>query len=74
MSDTPRDINTLLDQHNEIFRWFRESSIAFDAAVAGLRQSLRSVESANRYQEEAIDAALAANQAALRILRAQSGE
>ena len=74
MSEMRKDIDTLLDQHNEIFRSFRESSAAFDTAVAGLKQSLRAVSFANQHQEAAIDAALAANQAALRILRADSGE
>jgi len=42
-----REIDTILDQHDEAFKAFRAASDAFDAAVAGLRATLDAVPSAN---------------------------
>ena len=69
-----REIDTILDQHEEAFKAFRAASHAFDAAVAGLRATLDAVQSANHAQGDAIDAMRAANQAALRLLRQSNGQ
>jgi len=69
-----REIDTILDQHDEAFKAFRAASDAFEAAVAGLRATLDAVQSANHAQGEAIDAMRAANQAALRLLRHSNGQ
>lgn len=69
-----REIDTILDQHEEAFKAFRAASDAFDAAVAGLRATLDPVQSANHAQGDAIDAMRAANQAALRLLRQSNGQ
>jgi len=74
--DMRREIDNILDRHDEAFRAFRAASDAFDAAMtgvgdtmAGLRATLDAMQSANHAQAEAIDAIRAANQAALRMLR-----
>lgn len=64
-----REIDTILDRHDEAFRAFREASHAFDAAIGALRDTLNAVQAANHAQGDAIDALRAANQAALRLLR-----
>ncbi|MGE0446591.1 MAG: hypothetical protein AB7P99_15300 [Vicinamibacterales bacterium] len=73
MSDQ-RDIDTILNEHAEMFRAIRQASDSFDAAVAGLQQTLRSLSVVNHAQEAAISAALSANHAALRLNRARNGE
>ncbi|PYR03134.1 MAG: hypothetical protein DMG00_27300 [Acidobacteria bacterium] len=45
----------------------RRSSTAFDGAVAGLRETLNAIASANHAQGEAIDAVIAATEKALRL-------
>ena len=71
--DIRREIGTILDQHDEAFRAFREASNAFDAAMDGLRLTLNAVQAANHAQADAIDAFRTANQAALRLLRHSNG-
>lgn len=53
---TKREIGTILDQHDEAFRAVREASHGFDAAMDGLRTTLKAVRAANRAQAAAIDA------------------
>ncbi len=69
-----REIDTILDRHDEAFRAFREASDAFDAAVGALRDSLDAIHTANHAQGSAIGAFRTANQAALRLLRGGNGE
>lgn len=64
-------IQAILDQHGEALRGLREASTAFDAAIEGMRVTLTAIHDANHQQGLAIDAVIAANQAALRLLRAQ---
>jgi len=78
--DMRREIDTILDRHNEAFRAFREASDAFDQAASrlgagmdALRITLAAMQAANRAQGDAIDAFRAANQAALRLLRRDNG-
>ena len=74
MPDRERpEIDIILDRHDEAFRAFREASIAFDAAVGALRDTLNAVQAANHVQGDAIGALRAANQAALRLLRGTNG-
>jgi outer membrane protein TolC len=73
MSDRNREIDNILDRHDEAFRAFREASNAFDAAVGALRDTLNAIQAANHAQGDAIDALRAANQAALRLLRGTDG-
>ena len=68
-----REIDIILDRHDEAFRAFREASNAFDAAVGTLRDTLNAIQAANHAQGDAIDALRAANQAALRLLRGTDG-
>jgi ABC-type transporter Mla subunit MlaD len=69
MSDMRGEIDTILDQHNEAFRAFRAASTAFDAAMAGLHDTMSALRAANQAQGEAIEAFRLANDAALRLLR-----
>ena len=64
-----RQVDTILDQHNVVFRAIRDAGTAFDAAVVGLRTTLDAIQAANHADDAAITAALEANQAALRLLR-----
>ena len=73
MSDIRREIDTILDRHDEAFRAFREASAAFDMAMEGMRTTLNAVQAANHAQGDAIDAFRNANQAALRLLRQSNG-
>jgi hypothetical protein len=50
-------------------RLLRKASAAFDNAIAGLRVTLDAVAAANHAQGQAMDAVIAANQAALRLLQ-----
>lgn len=68
-NDIRQQIDTILNQHNEVFRAIRDAGMAFDTAVAGLRTTLDAIHSANHAQEAAITGAIEANQAALRLLR-----
>ena len=68
-----REIDTILDRHDEAFRAFREASNAFDAAVGALRDTLNAIQAANHAQGNAIGALTEANQAALRLLRGTNG-
>lgn len=70
MDDIRHEIDIILDQHDEAFRAFHDANAAFDAAMAGLRDTLNAVQVANHAQGQAISAFRAANQAALRLLRA----
>ena len=67
--DISREIDVILDRHDEAFRAFREASGAFDSAVVALRDTLNAIQAANHAQGDAIDALRSANQAALRLLR-----
>ena len=68
-----REIDHILDRHDEAFRAFRDASNAFDAAMGALRDTLNAIQAANHAQGDAIDALRAANQAALRLLRGTDG-
>ncbi len=63
-NDIRRQIDTILGQHNEVFRAIRDAGAAFDSAVAGLRTTLDAIHAANHAQEAAITAAIEANQVA----------
>ena len=65
---TNADIQAILNQHDAVFRALREASAAFDHAVDGNARPLTAIHDANHQQGLAIVAALAANQAALRLL------
>ena len=71
--DIRREIDRILDRHDDAFRAFRLASDAFDSVVAALRDTLNAVQAANHAQGEAIDALRAANQSALRLLRQANG-
>jgi flagellar biosynthesis/type III secretory pathway chaperone len=64
-----RHIDTILNQHNAVFRAIRDAGAAFDTAIVGLRTTLDAIQAANHAQGAAITAAIEANQAALRLLR-----
>jgi len=64
-------IQAILDQHAEALRGLRKASTAFDAAIEGMRATLSAIHDANHQQGLAIDAVIAANQAALQMLREQ---
>lgn len=66
--DMRQPIDNILDQHDEVSRALRDANTAFDNAMDGLRTAITAVQAPNRAQGEAIDAAIAANQAALRLL------
>lgn len=66
---TNDQIQAVLDQHAEALRALREASSAFDHAIAGMRDVLTAIADANHQQGVAINAVIAANQAALRMLR-----
>lgn len=68
-NDIRQQIDTILNQHNAVFRAIRDAGTAFDTAVVGLRTTLDAIQAANHAQEAAITAAIEANQAALRLLR-----
>jgi len=48
-------------------RTFRASSDAFDHKVEGMRHTMTAIQEANQAQREAIDAIIAANNAALAL-------
>jgi len=62
-----RYLETVLDQHAAAARRFRESSDAFDHAVEGFRATITAIHEANEAQREAMDAIIAANNAALAL-------
>lgn len=64
-------IQAILDQHAEALRGLRGASTAFDAAIDGMRATLTAIHDANHQQGLAINAVIAANQAALRLLQEQ---
>lgn len=66
---TNEQIQAILDQHAEALRALREAGTAFDHAIAGMRDVLTAIADANHRQGAAISAVIAANQAALRLLR-----
>ena len=68
-NDIRRQIDTILDRHNDVFRAIREAGAAFDTAVAGLRTTLDAIHAANQAHDAAITSAIQANQAALHLLR-----
>jgi hypothetical protein len=73
--DDRQHLRTIIDQHNTIAEKFRTSSEAFDRAMEGLGTTMREVHTANRAQLEALDALIAANQAALRLFnRGEAGD
>jgi hypothetical protein len=59
----------IITQHAEAVRQLRDASTAFDNAMAGLRVTLDAVAAANHAQGQAMDAVIAANQAALRLMQ-----
>ncbi len=66
---TNEQIQAILDQHADARRAFRHASRAFDHVIGGMRDVLTAIAEANHQQGVAIDAVIAANQAALRMLR-----
>jgi hypothetical protein len=62
-------VQAIINQHANAVRLLREASTAFDNAIAGLRVTLDAVAAANHAQGQAMDAVIAANQAALRLLQ-----
>ena len=60
-----RYLKTILDQHSEAALRFRQSSDAFDRAVAGMQTTIAAIHESNRAQRDAMDAIIAANNAAL---------
>jgi hypothetical protein len=62
-------VDAIITQHAEAVRLLREASTAFDNAIAGLRVTLDAVAAANHAQGQAMDAVIAANQAALRLMQ-----
>jgi hypothetical protein len=62
-------VQAIITQHAEAVRLLRKASAAFDNAIAGLRVTLDAVAAANHAQGQAMDAVIAANQAALRLLQ-----
>jgi hypothetical protein len=57
----------ILDQHSEIARHFRANSGAFDRAVEAAHALMAAIRDANEAQREALDAMIAANEAALAL-------
>lgn len=68
-NDIRRQIDTILNQHDAVFRAIRDAGAAFDTAVVGLRTTLDAIQAANHAHDAAMTAAIEANQAALRLLR-----
>jgi hypothetical protein len=64
-----QQLRSILDQHNAAVRAYRDAS--FDAAIAGMRATLDAMERAQRAQDEAIAAVIAANTAALALFNAE---
>ena len=59
-----RLVQRILDMHDEASRTLRQSSDAFDKAIASGRDMWLALQEANRVQGEVIDVILAANRAA----------
>jgi len=73
--DDRQHLRTIIDQHDTIAQQFRASRAAFDRAMDGLGATMREVHRANRAPLEALDALVAANQAALRLFtRGEAGD
>jgi len=66
---TNEQIQVILDQHAEALRALREATSPFDHAIGGMRDVLTAIADANQQQGVAINAVIAANQAALQMLR-----
>jgi hypothetical protein len=66
-AERKRHIRTIIHQNADALRAFREASTAFDKAVEGLGMTLAAVHTANQAQIEAINAIVAANDAALAL-------
>ncbi len=73
-AERKRLMRTILDQHAEAARTFRKSSDSFDHALlgiddrmTGLRRTLVAVQEANHAQRDAMNAIIAANEAALAL-------
>ena len=62
-----RYLKTILDQHSEAARRFRQSSDAFDRAVEGMQTTIAAIHDSNQAQRNAMDAIIAANNAALAL-------
>jgi flagellar biosynthesis/type III secretory pathway chaperone len=62
-------LKALIDRHDEALLALRAASEAFDEAVARMRQSMTALADANHQQGRAVEGAIAANQAALELLR-----
>jgi hypothetical protein len=62
-----RHIRTIIDQKADALRAFREASSASDNAIEGLGTTLAAIHTANQAQIEAINAIVAANDAALAL-------
>jgi hypothetical protein len=63
------DVQAIINQQAEAARQLRQASAAFDNAVIGLRVTLDAVAAANHAQGHAMDAVIAAHEAALRLLQ-----
>ena len=66
-----RRLRAILDQHNVAVRAYHDAS--FDAAIAGMRATLDAMQQAQRAQDEAIAAVIAANTAALELFNEEKG-
>jgi hypothetical protein len=64
-----RQIQGIVNAHNEALHGLREASIAFDEAAARMGAMFAAIHDANAQQCMAISAVIAANQGALRLLR-----
>jgi len=64
---TRRQLQTILDRHNDLARALRRTSDASDAAQAALEASGRALRDANQGMREALDGLIAANGAALAL-------
>lgn len=70
--DRRRQLQIILDRHNDAARAFRRTSEAIDAAQARLEDTGRAVRDGNHAVREAVDAMLRAN-AAVVALWAEDG-
>ena len=66
-AERKRQIRRIIDQNATAARALHEASTAFDKAIEGLGTTLAAVRSANQAQGEAIDAIIAAHDAALAL-------
>jgi len=69
-----RQLQIILDRHNDAARAFRRTSEAIDAAQERLEETGRAVRDGNHALREAVDAMLTANTAALALWTENGGE